>query len=145
MPAVVLSDSALDIVGGKLVELGLRLHQRVVAQLEIGGDLCRSGSNWSESDRAEPPCGKLIVMVPRLLLVGSAFHSVFGVTVPCGLNDSVEASAPTSCTPELVKTVDLIVAVVDDANVHQLRQLIDVLVALVQQRPRPRRRWCCRC
>jgi len=49
------------------------------------------------------------------------------------MNDSVEASAPTSCTPELVEDLDLIVAVVDDANVHQLRQLIDILVALVLQ------------
>ena len=44
-------------------------------------------------------------MVPTLLWVGSVLNSVFGVIVPCGLNDNVAASVPTSCTPELVNSV----------------------------------------
>ena len=59
---------------------------------------------------------------------------MLGVTVPCALNVSVAASLPTSCTPEPVKIVDLVGAVGGDADVHQLRQLRDVLVALIEQR-----------
>ena len=45
-------------------------------------------------------------MVPTLLLVGSVgLYRVLGVIVPCGLKLSCAASVPTSCTPELVKTV----------------------------------------
>ena len=46
-----------------------------------------------------------MVMVPTLFLVGSVLYSVLGVIVPCGLKLSCDASVPTSCTPELVKTV----------------------------------------
>ena len=46
-----------------------------------------------------------MVMVPTLLFVGSVLHSVLGVIVPCALKLSCDASVPTSCTPELVKTV----------------------------------------
>ena len=77
-----------------------------------------------------------MVMVPTLLLAGSELYSVLGVTVPCALNVSCAASVPTSCTPELVNTVTWLLTVGDDPNVHQLRQLIDVLVALVEQRRR---------
>ena len=44
-----------------------------------------------------------MAMVPTLLWVG--FELYLGVTVPCALKLSCAASVPTSCTPELVKTV----------------------------------------
>lgn len=45
-----------------------------------------------------------MVSVPSVLFDGSLLYWVFGVTVPCWLNDSVAACAPTSCTPDWVKT-----------------------------------------
>ena len=76
----------------------------------------------------------LSVIVPSLLLVGSAFHCCGAVIVPVALKLSWAACAADQLGAGTGEYRDLVVAALDDANVHQFGQLVDVLVALIFQR-----------
>ena len=71
--------------------------------------------------------------MPTVRSDGSLLHCADGFIAPCGSNASVDASMPTSWMPELVKTDDLIEVVANDVDVHHLRELVDIDVALIEQ------------
>ena len=119
-------------VGGKLVKLGLRLHQRFVAQLEIAGD--GAGADRIGLNQVERTAVREMDRECTEVALGR-------IGVPLGIRCHralrIERQRRGLGTDQLHARIgedlDLIVAVVDDANVHQLRQLIDILVALVLQ------------
>ena len=109
--------------------------QDVVAHVEIGGDL--AGADRLVGDQID---GRAVrrhqhAACRALLLAGSASHCV--AARHRALRRRTPAArrrAPTSWTPELVKTLTWLRSSDDDPDVHQLGQLIDVVVALIRQR-----------
>ena len=99
-----------------------------------GGDLARADHLVRRSGRS-PAAGPVRAGSCRpSVCVGSAFHCEVAVIEPLASKTSVAARSPTSCMPGAGEHRDLVVVGLDDLDVHQLRELVDIVVALVVQR-----------
>ena len=97
--------------GGQTVELVLRLHQHVVAHVEIGGDL--AGPDRLVGDQIDACCRSPTPASAcrALLLVGSASHCVAARDRALRRERQLRGLAPTSWTPELVKMLTWLLVV----------------------------------
>ncbi len=118
--------------GGKLVDLCLRLHQHVVAHVEIAGDLTGTdgaggdqigggAARRGQRDGAERAIGR----------GGAPFR--LRVDRGMGIERQRRGLRADELHPGRGRDRDLIVVALDHADVHQLGKLIDVTVALILQ------------
>ena len=118
-----------------LIELILRLDQNLIAHFDIGSDLAGADRLIGEQIHAVPG---------RILQRDRAQRTLCWVGVPLCVRTHCCLRRETQMRRLGANQLDtggrenanLIVAAGDDADVHQLRQLVDVLVALIQKRSR---------
>ncbi len=80
------------------------------------------------------PAGDTSAIVPAPSSLGLALHRDVADSVPALLKASCEACDADQLQAGAGKDRNLVVGILDDADIHQLRKLSDVLVALILER-----------